>query len=46
MEPTFTEAEVRQFIGFLSGDIPELHTVEVPKLAESWERFKCTLGFR
>jgi hypothetical protein len=31
---------VRTFLGWLSGDIPELHSVEVPRLAESWERFQ------
>jgi hypothetical protein len=36
----YSEDQVRQFIGWLSGDIKELHTVEVPLLAESWERFK------
>lgn len=45
MEPTFKESEIRQFLGFLSADIPELHAVEVPKIAESWERFKRTIGF-
>jgi hypothetical protein len=39
-ENTFLESEVRQFIGWLSADIPELHKVEVPRLADSWERFK------
>jgi hypothetical protein len=39
-ENTFLESEVRRFIGWLSGDIPELHKVEVPRLADSWERFK------
>jgi hypothetical protein len=33
--------EVREFIGWLSGDIPELRAVEVPKLADSWERFRA-----
>lgn len=33
-------SEVMQFIGWLSGDIPELHRVEVPRLAESWDRFQ------
>lgn len=36
----YPESIVREFIGWLSGDVPELHAVEVPKLAESWERFK------
>jgi hypothetical protein len=30
---------MREFVGWLSGDIPELHSVEVPRLAESLERF-------
>src|SRR5688572_28662027 len=30
---------LREFIGWLSADIPELHNVEVPRLAESLERF-------
>lgn len=34
------EDTTREFIGWLSGDIPELHKVEVPLLADSWERFK------
>jgi hypothetical protein len=42
-EPQIDEAHVREFIGWLSADIPELHTVEVPRLAESWERFKALL---
>jgi hypothetical protein len=33
--------QLREFIGWLSGDIPELHGVEVPKLAESWNRFRA-----
>ena len=37
--PTFTLSDLRQFISFLSGDVPELHRVEVPRLAESLERF-------
>jgi hypothetical protein len=36
----YSDSQVRQFIGWLSGDIKELHTVEVPKLVDSWERFK------
>jgi hypothetical protein len=35
-----TDGRVRQFIGWLSVDISELHAVEVPLLADSWERFK------
>lgn len=37
-----TEADVHQFIGWLSGDIAELHTVEVPRLQNSWNQFKAT----
>lgn len=33
--------EVREFIGFLSADVPELHKVEVPRLAESWKRYRA-----
>jgi hypothetical protein len=32
-------ARMRQFVGWLSADIPELHGVEVPRLAESLDRF-------
>ncbi len=32
-------ADPLTFIGWLSGDIPELHRVEVPRLADSWARF-------
>jgi hypothetical protein len=34
------QGQTEEFIGWLSGDIPELHKVEVPRLADSWERFK------
>jgi hypothetical protein len=30
---------MREFVGFLSADVPELHGVEVPRLAESLDRF-------
>ena len=33
--------ESREFIGWLSADIPELHSVEVPRLADSWDRFRA-----
>ena len=36
----YSESQVRMFLGFLIGDIKELHAVEVPLLAESWEKFK------
>lgn len=38
------ESTVRQFIGWLSADISELHRVEVPRLAKSWEAFKARLA--
>lgn len=34
------EKQVREFIGWLSADIPELHQVEVPRLADSYRRFQ------
>jgi len=37
----YTESDVLVFIGWLCADTPELHTVEVTKLTESWERFKA-----
>jgi len=30
---------MREFCGWLSADIPELHAVEVPRLAKSLDRF-------
>jgi hypothetical protein len=30
---------LREFVGFLSADVPELHSVEIPRLAESLESF-------
>lgn len=38
--------DVREFIGWLSGDIPELHGVEVPRIAESYDRFRAAQGKR
>lgn len=35
---------LREFCGWLSADIPELHKVEVPRLAESLERFLARTG--
>lgn len=34
------ERAVREFLGWLSGRIPELHKVEVPRLAAAWEEYK------
>ena len=34
-----TLALLRQFAGFLTTDLPELHPVEVPRLEKSLERF-------
>jgi hypothetical protein len=34
------ESTVAQFIGWLSADIPALRNVEIPTLADSWDRFK------
>lgn len=33
------DAYVAQLLGWLSGDIPELHSLECPRLIESWKRF-------
>lgn len=33
------QTTLQEFIGFLSGDVPELHHVEIPTLAKSVERF-------
>lgn len=41
-----TASQLRQFAGFLSGDVPELHTVEVPRLGESVDRFLRALALR
>lgn len=35
------ERLMREFAGWLSGDIPELRGVEIPLLAESLERFRA-----
>jgi len=35
----FLEADLRELIGWLSADVPELHAVEVPRLAESLQRW-------
>lgn len=36
----FENKDVMAFIGYLSGRIPELKGVEVPKLASAWDEFK------
>jgi len=36
-----TEQVVREFIGWLTADISELHSIEVPVLTDSWARFKA-----
>jgi hypothetical protein len=36
----YSESQVLQFIGWLSGDIGELHSIEVGRFLESWQRFK------
>jgi hypothetical protein len=38
------EARLRRFVGWLTADIPELHSVEVPRLAESLDRFLAVDG--
>jgi hypothetical protein len=39
-ESSWNEKDIREFCGWLSGDLPELNAVEVPRIGESWERFK------
>lgn len=38
-----TRSAMYEFLGWLSGDIPELHAVEVPRLADSWERYRAKI---
>lgn len=38
-----TRAAMYEFLGWLSADIPELHGVEVPRLADSWERYRAKI---
>ena len=35
----FSHADVRDLLGFLSGYIPELHRVEIPRLATAFEKW-------
>lgn len=37
-------SRVRQFVGFLSGEIPELHQVEIPRLAAALQKFLNVVG--
>lgn len=43
-ERDWSKSKVQRFLGWLSSDIPELHKVEVPRLAESMERFEAKLA--
>jgi hypothetical protein len=38
-ERAWPESKVREFVGWLSAEIPELHGVEVPRLAAAMEKF-------
>lgn len=40
---TTIEQRLREFVGFLSADVPELHQVEIPRLAESVQRFLAVI---
>ena len=42
--PSPVETALREFAGFISGDIPELHSVEVPRIAESVSRYLNAAG--
>lgn len=37
--PMTNERQLREFCGYLSGALPELHNVEIPRLAEALERY-------
>jgi hypothetical protein len=41
---SLNESGVRQLLGWLSVDIPELNSVEVPRLMDSWEKFNERAG--
>lgn len=41
LEPSYSDAYIRQFIGYLTGAIPELHRVEVPRLAKAWQEYRA-----
>lgn len=41
-----SEEFVVMFLGFVCADLPELRTLECPKMLESWERFKTEMGKR
>lgn len=41
---SISEQTVREFIGWLSADIPALHNVLIPDLADSWDRFKLRMS--
>jgi hypothetical protein len=40
----YSEDFVVMFLGFVCADLPELHTLECPKMLESWERFKAVMN--
>lgn len=42
--PSPVETALREFAGFISGYIPELHGVEVPRIAESVNRYLNASG--
>lgn len=42
--PSSVETALREFAGFISGDIAELHGVEVPRIAESVNRYLNASG--
>lgn len=40
----YSEEYLAMFLGFVCADLPELHTLECPKMLESWKRFKKVMG--
>lgn len=43
-ERDWSKDKVLKFLGWLSGDITELNSVEMPRLAESMDRFEAKLA--
>lgn len=35
---------VVMFLGYLTAELPELHTLECPRLLEAWDKFKAEMG--
>lgn len=40
----YSESTVLKFLGYVCGDLPELHQLECPKMLEAWNRFKVVFN--